>query len=108
MVFNMVANQSTGPVRDHKGLSAALIKLRVEKDKKRVSNLPEWKESLQNAFVTHNLGGFLREKFGQQVPPDQVGSILINEEDTLVVDLDTHLMHGELSKALTDHRDGCS
>ena len=37
MVFNMVANQSTGPVRDHKGLSAALTKLRVDsKDKKRV------------------------------------------------------------------------
>ena len=37
-----------------------------------------------------------------------LASILINEEDTLVVDLDTHLMHDELSKALTDHRDGCS
>jgi len=80
MVYNMVANQSMGPVRDHKGLSAALIKLKVEKDKKRVSNLPEWKESLQNAFVTHNLAGFLRPEFGRQVPSDQVGSILINEE----------------------------
>ena len=77
----MVANQSTGPVRDHKGLSAALTKLKVDsKDKKRVSNLSEWKESIQNAFVTHNLTGLLREEFGKQVPPDKVGSILINEE----------------------------
>ena len=76
----MVANQSVGPIRDHKGLSAALTKLRMDKDKKKVQNLPEWKESLKNAFLTFGLAGFLRKEFGQQVPPDQVGPILIKEE----------------------------
>ena len=75
----MVANQSNGPVRDHKGLAAALTKLKVGKDQKGVSNLLEWKESLQNAFVTHNLEGFLGEEYAKQVPPDQVGSILVTE-----------------------------
>ena len=75
----MVANQSNGPVRDHKGLQAALTKLKVGKDQKCVANLPEWKVNLQNAFVTHNLEGFLGEGYGKQVPSDQVGSILVNE-----------------------------
>ena len=80
MSFNMVANQSVGPFRDHKGLSAALTKIRMDKDKKYILNLSEWKESLKNACVTFGLSGFLRKEFGQQVPPEQVGSILINEE----------------------------
>ena len=96
MVFNMVANQSVGPFRDHKGLSAALTKLKVGKDQKCVSNLLEWKDSLMNAFVTYNLAGFLREEFGKQVPPDQVGSILINER---VEERLTHLRQEYLAKA---------
>ena len=42
----MVANQSIGPLRDHKGLSAALTKVRMDKDKKYILNLPEWKERI--------------------------------------------------------------
>ena len=80
MSFNMVANQSVGPLRDHKGLSAALTKLKMDKDKKYSLNLVKWKESLKNAFVTFGLSRFLREEFGKQVPPDKVGSILIKEE----------------------------
>lgn len=80
MSFNMVANQSVGSFRDHKGLSAALAKLKMDKDKKYALNLVKWKESLKNAFVTFGLSRFLREEFGKQVPPDEVGSILIKEE----------------------------
>ena len=76
----MVANQSVGPFRDHKGLSAALTKLKMDKDKKYALNLVKWKESLKNAFVTFGLSCFLREEFGKQVPPDEVGSILIKDE----------------------------
>ena len=80
MSFNMVANQSVGSFRDHKGLSTALAKLKMDKDKKYALNLVKWKESLKNAFVTFGLSRFLREEFGKQVPPDEVGSILIKEE----------------------------
>ena len=76
----MVANQSVGSFRDHKGLSTALAKLKMDKDKKYALNLVKWKESLKNAFVTFGLSRFLREEFGKQVPPDEVGSILIKEE----------------------------
>jgi len=48
MVFNMVANQSIGPFRDHKGLSAALTKVRMDKDKKYILNLAEWKERMES------------------------------------------------------------
>ena len=42
MSFNMVANQSVGPFRDQKGLSAALTKLKMDKDKKYALNLDRW------------------------------------------------------------------
>ena len=47
----MVANQSTGIVPDHKGLMKALVKIRMDKDKKVIENLsPEWVEALKNAL----------------------------------------------------------
>ena len=54
MDFDMLANQSTGIVPDHKGLMKALVKIRMDmdKDKKVIENLSEWVEALKNAFVT--------------------------------------------------------
>ena len=56
MDFNMVANQSMGADKlDYKGLSAALVKVKMDKEKKHIVNFPEWKEALKSALVTFGL-----------------------------------------------------
>ena len=52
----MVANQSMGADKlDYKGLSAALVKVKMDKEKKHIVNFPEWKEALKSALVTFGL-----------------------------------------------------
>ena len=78
----MVANQSMGSSgKEYKGqLTAALTKVKMDDDKKYILNIPEWKESLKNAFVTFGLSEFLRAEYAIQVPANDVGSILIDEK----------------------------
>ena len=78
----MVANQSMGSSgKEYKGqLTAALTKVKMDEDKKYILNIPEWKESLKNAFVTFGLSEFLRAEYAIQVPANDVGSILIDEK----------------------------
>ena len=85
MDFNMLANQSTGIVPDHKGLMKALVKIRMDKDKKVIENLSEWVEALKNAFVTFSLARFLKAEYGMQVPSGQVAEILKEEAIALTL-----------------------
>ena len=81
MDFNMVAmGQSMGLVSGFKGLTAALPKAKMDKEKKCMINLPEWHEGLKSAFVTYGFTHFLREEYGRQVPYDQVVPLMIDEE----------------------------
>ena len=81
MDFNMVAmGQSTGLVSSFKGLTAALPKAKMDREKKYMTNLPEWHEGLKSAFVTYGFTHFLREEYGRQVPYDQVVPLMIDEE----------------------------
>jgi hypothetical protein len=41
MDFNMVANQSVGPIRDIKGLFPALVKIKMDKERKQIVNLTD-------------------------------------------------------------------
>ena len=76
----MVANQSVGPIRDIKGLFPALVKIKMDKDRKQIVNLTDWKNNLKSVFATFGLSNFLRQDHSLQVPHDKVGPLLIKEE----------------------------
>ena len=76
----MVANQSVGPIRDIKGLFPALVKIKMDKERKQIVNLTDWKDNLKSVFATYGLSNFLRQDHSLQVPHDKVGPLLIKEE----------------------------
>ena len=66
--FNMVANHQANQV---KRVRAILVKLKVDKTTKLVTNIREWNEKLELGFSTSSMRLFLDESYGKEVPKDQ-------------------------------------
>ncbi|MFZ8905090.1 MAG: hypothetical protein ACO20I_14250 [bacterium] len=84
MSLNMVANRVGKDLDLTKSnltyFAKLILPLKMSKDKMYAENIPEWEESIRNAFATAGISRLLSQFSGVMAPPDQVAKVQVERE----------------------------